>query len=99
MIFFHCIFLQTFLRSDEVVFGIHQDSVEIVRHSCDEELVLDITIHPEQDQNNNVQFAVCLREKQDIEEQLNNKTPVKDEVSIALLSSTDFKSNRIAWHC
>ena len=97
--FFHCIFLQTFLRSDEVVFGIHQDSVEIVRHSCDEELVLDITIHPEQDQNNNVQFAVCLREKQDIEEQLNNKTPVKDEVSIALLPSTDFKSNRIAWHC
>ena len=54
----------------------------MVRHSCDEELVLDITIHPEQQQNNNVQFAVCLREKQDVKQLPNYKTPVNDEVRL-----------------
>ena len=52
----------------------------MVRHRCDTELVLDITVHPEQEQNNNVQFEVNLHEKQDVKQPLNNKTPVNDEV-------------------
>ena len=82
----------------------------MVRHSCDPELVLDICVFPEQEQNNNVQFAVCLREKQDVKQPPNNKTPVKDEVryvislfvvlwwifSITVLSSPDF--NETEWH-
>ena len=47
----------------------------MIRRSCDAEIVLDITVHPEQVQNNNVQFAVCLCEKKhDADQPLNLKT-------------------------
>ena len=73
----------------------------MVRHSCDTELVLDITVHPEQEQSNNVQFEVNLHEKQDVKQPLNNKTPVNDEVryviSLFMVIWWIFRINLLPW--